>query len=580
MHVCRCRVASSYNCLFLLDNVRLDQGNRCIVWADQHTGAVVRCENQFIYNSKIKGSARLEEKKFNKSKAKNHYVGRYSPFSEIQHTILGYPEVLHTMEFVEINSLPFELRPTTKISLDKQGYLRRPAGAQPDAQDSDGEVCVMRRHVFGSDSWRNMSQNQILTFNNGGRCLTRNYDKVSLFGLRPVELMKLFPVLPQYYRWFKIEDAVLSRVDILDGLNQDITRCMWIDSLGRRVRLRRNALPEVKERLEKIDDATLEEEELITLKNHILGLVQSGSPCSLFIAEDVDHRLPVPVLSSVTPRHAADFLLHCLLMIGEVSTELDLRCAGSMKETMAKAKLIPNEHLDDEEHLKQYSIHVLKRVIREVFPYQALTMRELQEYIIKGKRLFDSVLLEDAIPLDSLPSCLLTELLNDKDSKLAEAWRKTKQTQVDMIYPHLLNMDNIPAKDEVVRATKAFPVTWDPVDSMRLQSNQTPLSLAEQSVAIGYGKRAVDKYCQQFGVRSRTKNLLFHGMPGAGKTFVSLISVLYGISQGLRVMSAALMAYRSQVIGGVHLHRLFCLEVKKNSNMYRMAELAVEKLHR
>ena len=134
-----------------------------------------------------------------------------------------------------------------------------------------------------------------------------------------------------------------------------------------------------------------------------LEVAEVDLPCSLFIAEDVDHRLPIPVLSSVTPRHAAGFLLHCLLMIGEVSTELDLRCAGSMKETMAKAKLIPNEHLDDEEHLKQYSIHVLKRVIREVFPYQALTMRELQEYIIKGKRLFDSVLLEDAIPLDSLP---------------------------------------------------------------------------------------------------------------------------------------------------------------------------------
>ena len=134
-----------------------------------------------------------------------------------------------------------------------------------------------------------------------------------------------------------------------------------------------------------------------------LEVAEVDLPCSLFIAEDVDHRLPIPVLSSVTPRHAAGFLLHCLLMIGEVSTEPDLRCAGSMKETMAKAKLIPNEHLDDEEHLKQYSIHLFKRVIREVFPYQALTMRELQEYIIKGKRLFDSVLLEDAIPLDSLP---------------------------------------------------------------------------------------------------------------------------------------------------------------------------------
>lgn len=132
-----------------------------------------------------------------------------------------------------------------------------------------------------------------------------------------------------------------------------------------------------------------------------------------------------------------------------------------------------------------------------------------------------------------------------------------------------------------MRATKTAPITWDPVAAMQIGTNQTPLSHEEQQVAIGYGKRAVDKYCRQVGVSSRTKNVLFHGMPGAGKTHVSLIGgVLYGISQGLRIMAAALMAFRSQCIGGVHLHKLFCLEVTKNSNIYRMAELAVEKLHR
>jgi hypothetical protein len=267
-------------------------------------------------------------------------------------------------------------------------------------------------------------------------------------------------------------------------------------------------------------------------------------------------------------------------MIGEVSTELDLRCTGSMKQTLAQTKLIPDEDLDDEECLRKYSIHLVKRVIREVFPFQAITMRAMQEYIIKCKRLFDSVLLEDAIPLTELPPCLLTDLLDEKEAKLREAWRKTRSGQLDMIYAQISNPEDFPPKEEVMNATKTSPVQWEPVSAMRMGRDQTQESHNEQRVAIGFGKRAVDKYCRQLGVATRTKGVLTHGTPGAGKTYVSLIEVLYGISQGLRVMTAALMAFRSQCIGGVHLHKLFCLEVSKSNNIFRMAELALEKLHR
>jgi len=251
-----------------------------------------------------------------------------------------------------------------------------------------------------------------------------------------------------------------------------------------------------------------------------------------------------------------------------------------MKETLAETKLIPSSHLDDEEYLRKYSIHLLKRVIREVFPFQAITLRAMQEYIIRCKRLFDSVLLEDAIPLSELPPCLLTDLLNEKDVKLKEAWEKTRSAQLSMIYAQVSNPEDFPPMEDVMSASKTNPIEWDPVTSMRISAAQTRESLNEQKVAVGYGKRAVDKYCRQFGVTSRTKGVLTHGSPGAGKTYVTLIDVLYGMSQGLRVMSAALMAFRSQCIGGVHLHKLFCLEVSKSRNIFRMAELAVEKLHR
>ncbi len=204
----------------------------------------------------------------------------------------------------------------------------------------------------------------------------------------------------------------------------------------------------------------------------------------------------------------------------------------------------------------------------------------MQEFIVKCKRLFDSVLLEDAIPLSEIPPCLLTDILNDKAEMLQRGWIKTEAAQLNMIYEQLSNPEDFPSKEDVMRAIKEKPIRWDPVNVMQQSSTQKPESFAEQRVAVEYGKRAVDKYCRQFDVTTRTKGVLTHGSPGAGKTYVSFLTVLYSLSQGLRVMTSALMAFRSQCIGGIHLHKLFCMEVSKSNNIFRLAELAVEKLHR
>ena len=41
--------------------VKLDEGNRCTVWADAHSGATMQVENQFLHNTKIVRSKFYEE---------------------------------------------------------------------------------------------------------------------------------------------------------------------------------------------------------------------------------------------------------------------------------------------------------------------------------------------------------------------------------------------------------------------------------------------------------------------------------------------------------------------------------------
>ena len=78
----------------------------------------------------------------------------------------------------------------------------------------------------------------------------------------------------------------------------------------------------------------------------------------------------------------------------------------------------------------------------------------------------------------------------------------------------------------------------------------------------------------------QTKGVFAHGSPGSGKSFVLEAQELYAMTQGLRVMSTSLMAVRSNALGGYHIHKLFTLEVNKNTNVFRLAELAMDKLDR
>ena len=81
-------------------------------------------------------------------------------------------------------------------------------------------------------------------------------DEITQFGLRPVEILKLFAMPGDYFRWFHIGENNLPLADIMNLLaRDDIEVCAWIDGLGRRVLLRRNAFREVTTYLESLNSS-------------------------------------------------------------------------------------------------------------------------------------------------------------------------------------------------------------------------------------------------------------------------------------------------------------------------------------
>ena len=137
-----------------------------------------------------------------------------------------------------------------------------------------------------------------------------------------------------------------------------------------------------------------------------------------------------------------------------------------MKKRLALCKLIPSEKLDDEDTLIVYSRCLLKDAVTKVLPVQPIAMRRMEEFIVKCRRLFDSVLLDNAIPINELPPCILTEMLNKTDAKLKEEWNDRTNTQLTAMYNVLPEETNITIREDVLAATKASPIRWNPLNVM------------------------------------------------------------------------------------------------------------------
>ena len=536
----------------------------------------LRAERQFIHNSKITSSAINEKKAFAKTRQRNKPQGRYMGMPQMLHQLLGHCDVHTTLTFEPIETRPFEYRARKCIKLDQKGNLMANGKRRTEAADVASivtESCSLREKVLPAS--RHFSDTQRLTLQDISSGL---YDKVTAFGIRPVELVELCPRLREYYEWFRVSDKVMKGKDISRGLKLDVTQCLWIDGVGRRVYLRKQALSLVRKKLESIEEADVQLHSW-TLRCHLLNCIGSNEMSDDFIwnvrnRNGEDEKLPIVVFSRISPNRSTHFLLHIMLVLGEYVTELDLRSAGSMKMSFVKAKLIPNEDLDSLDMMKTYANILKKRVIEEILPLQPVSMNQMEDFISKTSQLIDAVLLRNAIPITDMPPSILTELFNEKTKALDNEWKERTECQLDSILENMKDIEGLPTKDDVLTATKAKVYDWDPLSIKQFEGNQSDESYAEQKMALTVGINAVNKYCKQFQNQDYTKGVLTNGAPGAGKTFVLQAEGLYAMTKGLRVMSTSLMAVRSIAMGGYHLHRLFQWEVGKVANLFRLAEVS------
>ena len=152
------------------------------------------------------------------------------------------------------------------------------------------------------------------------------------------------------------------------------------------------------------------------------------------------------------------------------------------------------------------------------------------------------------------------------NAKIKEAMRRQKHTLVSTLHEKISSKLDLPSIEELLSCSREDPLEWDPV--FRRVPGQSHRSFQEQNKAFKLIKRKLHLQLQG----KAPKHGCLVGPPGSGKSLLSHVTALYAVSIGLRVGSTAFPAEQAMLIGGLHLHKMFCLNVNQSKHSHPLID--------
>ena len=525
-----------------------------------------------------------------REKYKHKAQGRCISHMEMMHLMLGYVEVVTNLDFCKVSTMPLELRAGIKIESDLV--------SNEDGAYVTTEVDYFRRNALQLDAWRYHTDSQLLILDDL-KLSKITIDKVTQFSLRPPELMNLFDMLGNYYRWFQISKNKIKVADLPGKLSPTVDELCWIDGLQRQIRLRRKAVCEVRECCLKrtvedaIDLQNVEDPKsiMVSLMLRICTTIESDNDENAtqfrqHVMENLVHvdekeHLPIPVFSYIIPTMGVSFVLHIMLSMGRFATKVDLTLHGSVRECLRYCKLVGP--LDDENSLKRDTELLMRRFIEEQIQYFPNSQRVIDFWMITAMELFERTIVKDELPVSEMPPVQLSKLLASMEEDIVHHRSKMKSQLIDAAIEEVgdgMALCNVPSKQQFEISSSQNQLQWDAVECLNKNPNQSEESFLEQKLAIKTCVDAIDSYRDLSSQGVYIKNVGIRGFPGSGKSWSMMYCMLYAISKGLNVVSTAMMCKRALQLGGIHVHQLFMLPVEEALTPHRKAELAILKLLR
>ncbi len=590
----------------------VDENNRVYLCSNENNPYEIKGKMEFLYNTKISGSAINEKIKKKNFKYRNKPQGRAISLMEVVATLLGYPQVNTNIKFIHIPTTPLaERAAVTKYSdYSKQNYLSN----CNDIDDFDAKDIVPQYYIrniklkYDLPLWRQYTDYETLLLKDQ-MFSNLSIDNVTYFGMRPPEL-RFVRSIKLYFKWFsfkklKCKNTFSDQVSFLDNvININVHKTMWIDGAGRKVVLRINAINEIIQYLnsrkecdfygmgQTIDTNTTIKLNLLELLLFIKSFITSVEVTNTnnieekyrIIAEyyldistitmlrkELQNLLPTIWYSSIKPSNGNRWLLHLMISMGEFENEYSLYCQHGIKECFIACKLLSSNSTNYDEEIKVLA----KRYILEQLNYIPGGSKQFDRNVIATYQTLKNLLLIDTPNAMELPPVLYTQLQHSIDMDCKNYLKNMKKRLIDTTINKIEKKCSIvlPNKNDLLTATKLDFLRWHPIIYISCGTTQGIESFCEQKSILQYGCDLLQIFLS--GSVSWNQNMIICGGPGVGKTTILQILIIYAASIGLNVNLTSVMSERSIELGGIHLSKLFCIPTERNKSPSLISEKAV-----
>jgi predicted GIY-YIG superfamily endonuclease len=595
----------------------IDKVNNTIVAMSSVNPHQASIQINFLHNTKVSSSSYNEQNKQSMQRDKKFPQARSIGMFEIRQQMLGYPTTHTNVTYVSVPTVALEMRRgiKRKLPVDKinNNRLQRELPRAEIPEDlQDDEIGILKQRNLMVLQWRQHKPREIRMIKDIFFSPISE-DKMTMFSLRPPEL-KIVRNVQVYWRMFSRGTVSISNglLPLYLDVNSTEASC-WIDGLAHQIMLRVGAIHMICEYAQSSDfQASNGYEAIFDLFNKIktefdcFGIIhdiqetrlrirnQGSSEARLqkwyemqsrFVDVSTDKlRLPVVVISNVKPKFPIQFLYHVLLSMGKFDNEFDITIQPTMREAFREAGLLDYNITSSEENqqiqLQQSLDKLLRAYIFEQLLFYPVSTRSFDYYLMFAANIFKSYLLDDNMPILDLPPVLYTAIQKQSDENTQKYIFGIRESVIEATLREmrpLQNEPNFPTKRELLDATvnNRALCRWTGITT-EASPTQSPDSFEEQNELQSLLRQKIDTYCA--ASLYQTKNLLITGAPGCGKTYNLCYCMLYGLSQGLFMMSTALLADRANVMGGIHMHKMCHMAPKKSWTVQMIADNAIRKI--
>lgn len=547
-------------------------------------------EIEMLANTKVPANRIADEKKSKEKNKKNttKVQGSIIGLTQVFGHLLKSPEVYCSESFVSIPSLPLEdrrgVKTTAHFEFHKAADAKEYVHQTFDRESATGIANVDARHdsVRGREAlklptWRQFNTNEQMILRDQ-LCAHVSMDNLTWFSIRPPELrcINMQRDYIQCFFWKKIytkpphEAGVAADTKTEHMLKNGILwDSPWIDGVERRIYIRRKGIEMI---ISKYGAKMCPEVKLLFhslyhkhhgtyhhyCPTHYQEQIHGNINLDTFLHKDDAHvtKLPLCVIAPIKPTRSNKFIIHLILSMGTFSNEVDLwGKASTIADVFYNAKLLRKNPSVEAPTSKDVDLILAKYIDEQLF-YLPIAMSSIQKYALQAHYILTTAIISNSLPDMGMPGYLYTSLYRSGEEDCEAYLMDLKTTLINKLIDILPRSNSTnPSVEDFLNATKEKPLNWNPtIVQLHGQSEQ---SFHEQKEIFQFLKRKIDQYVQGSFIAKR--GTILHGPPGAGKTFIQNMSILYAISKGLCGVNTSLAARRSHQLGGKHIAEIFRL---------------------